>query len=32
MFGKVPNDILELSELFKNKKWIGTDENYDEQE
>jgi hypothetical protein len=32
MFGKVPNDILELSELFKNKKWIGTDENYDEQD
>ena len=32
MFSKVPDDILELSKLFKNKKWIGTDENYDEQE
>ena len=28
MFDKVPNEILELSDLFKNKKWIGTDDNY----
>jgi hypothetical protein len=28
MFGKVPNEILELSVLFRNKKWIGTDDNY----
>ena len=32
MFSKVPNEILELSELFNNKKWIGADESYDEQE
>jgi hypothetical protein len=28
MFGKVPNEVLELSVLFRNKKWIGTDDNY----
>ena len=28
MFGKVPNEVLELSDLFRNKKWIGTDDNY----
>lgn len=28
LFDKIPNEIFELSELFKNKKWIGTDDNY----
>jgi hypothetical protein len=28
MFDKVPNEVLELSVLFRNKKWIGTDDNY----
>jgi len=28
MFGEVPNEVLELSDLFRNKKWIGTDDNY----
>jgi len=28
MFDKVPNEVLELSVLFRNKKWIGTDCNF----
>ena len=28
MFDKIPDEMLELSKLFKNKEWIGTDGNY----
>lgn len=28
MFDKIPDEMLELSKLFKNKEWIGTDDNY----
>jgi hypothetical protein len=28
MFDKIPDEMLELSKLFKNKQWVGTDDNY----
>lgn len=28
MFDKIPDDILTLAKLFKNKKWIGTDAGF----
>lgn len=28
MFGKIPDEVKELTYLFKNKKWIGTDDNF----
>lgn len=29
MFGKIPKEVKELSYLYKNKMWIGIDENFD---